>query len=45
MNAKNMLTDEFPDVKIEVIDATVNTVLQGMLVEEAVAYKQTGGNL
>ena len=37
MNAKNMLTDEFPDVKIEVIDATVNTVLQGMLVEEAVA--------
>ena len=35
MNAKNMLTDEFPDVKIEVIDATVNTVLQGMLVEEA----------
>ena len=42
MNAKNMLTDEFPDVKIEVIDATVNTVLQGMLVEEAVAYKQTG---
>ena len=42
MNAKNMLTDEFPDVKIEVIDATVNTVLQGMLVEEAVAYKQMG---
>lgn len=39
---KILLTDEFPDVKIEVIDATVNTVLQGMLVEEAVAYKQMG---
>lgn len=41
-NAKNMLLDEYPDAKIEVIDATVNTVLQGMLVEEAVAKKNTG---
>lgn len=42
MNAKNMLIDDYPDAKIEVIDATVNTVLQGMLVEEAVAKKNTG---
>lgn len=41
-NAKNMLLDEYPNAKIEVIDATVNTVLQGMLVEEAVAKKNTG---
>lgn len=39
MNAKNMLLDDYPDAKIEIIDATVNTVLQGMLVEEAVAKK------
>ncbi|MFQ8705098.1 MAG: DegV family protein [Thomasclavelia sp.] len=42
MNAKNMLLDDYPDAKIEIIDATVNTVLQGMLVEEAVAKKNTG---
>ena len=42
MNAKNMLLDKYPDAKIEIIDATVNTVLQGMLVEEAVAKKNTG---
>lgn len=41
-NAKNMLLDEYTNAKIEVIDATVNTVLQGMLVEEAVAKKNTG---
>ena len=42
MNAKNILLDKYPDAKIEIIDATVNTVLQGMLVEEAVAKKNTG---
>lgn len=42
MNAKNMLLDKYPDAKIEIIDATVNTVLQGMLVEEAVVKKNTG---
>lgn len=44
MNAKNMLLDDYPNAKIEVIDATVNTVLQGMLVEEAVKYKNTGAS-
>ena len=42
MNAKNMLLDKYADAKIEIIDATVNTVLQGMLVEEAVVKKNTG---
>ncbi|WP_305140004.1 DegV family protein [Thomasclavelia cocleata] len=42
MNAKNMLLDKYPDAKIEIIDATVNTVLQGILVEEAVVKKNTG---
>lgn len=44
MNAKNMLLDDYPNAKIEVIDATVNTVLHGMLVEEAVKYKNTGAS-
>lgn len=42
MNAKNMLLDNYPNANIEIIDATVNTVLQGMLVEEAVAKKNSG---
>lgn len=41
-NAKNMLLDDYPNAKIEIIDATVNTVLQGMLVEEAVFKQNTG---
>lgn len=44
MNAKNMLLEDYPEAKIEVIDATVNTVLQGMLVEEAVAKKASGAS-
>jgi len=42
MNAKNMLLDDYPNAKIEVIDATFNTVLQGMLVEEAVVQQRNG---
>ena len=41
INAKNILLDDYPNAKIEIIDATVNTVLQGMLVEEAVVKKNT----
>ncbi len=44
MNAKNMLLDKYSNMKIEIIDATVNTVLQGMLVEEAVAKKNDGAS-
>ena len=44
MNAKNMLLDKYPNMKIEIIDATVNTVLQGMLVEAAVVKKNNGAS-
>ncbi|MFQ6792955.1 MAG: DegV family protein [Thomasclavelia sp.] len=43
-NAKNILLEEYPNAKIEVIDATINTVLQGMLVEEAVAKQNSGAS-
>lgn len=42
MNAKEMLLEEYPDANITVIDATVNTVLQGILVLEAVKMKEAG---
>lgn len=45
MNARNMLLDDYPDAKIEVIDSTLATCLQGMLVEEAVKKMQSGATL
>ncbi len=40
--AKDILLEDYPDVKITVIDATVNTVLQGILVLEAVRMQENG---
>lgn len=42
INAKNMILEEHPDARITVIDATVNTVLQGQYVLEAVRFKESG---
>ena len=42
MNAKNMLLEDYPDAEITVIDATVNTVLQGLYVLEAVRLRDSG---
>ncbi|MDE7203001.1 MAG: DegV family protein [Lachnospiraceae bacterium] len=36
MNAKEMLLESFPDARITVMDSTVDTVLQGLFVLEAV---------
>lgn len=41
-SALNGEEERYKKQKIEIIDATVNTVLQGMLVEEAVVKKNTG---
>lgn len=40
--AAEMVLEEYPKVRIEVIDTTVNTVLQGILVLEAVRMQQDG---
>lgn len=40
--AKDMILEEYPDAKITVIDATVNTVLQGLLVLEACRLRDQG---
>ena len=44
VNAKNMLLEDYPDARITVIDATVNTVLQGQYVLEAVRLKESGAD-
>lgn len=40
--AAESVKEDYPDVKIEVIDTTVNTVLQGILTLEAVRMQQAG---
>lgn len=41
-SAKDILLEEYPKAKITVIDATVNTVLQGILVLEACRMQENG---
>ena len=41
-NAKEILLETYPNARIEVIDATVNTVLQGQLVLEAAKMQKAG---
>lgn len=43
--AAEMVQEEYPKVRIEVVDTTVNTVLQGILVLEAVRMQQDGLSL
>ena len=42
MNARHILLETYPDAKIEVIDSTLDTVLQGMYVLEAVKLREQG---
>lgn len=41
-NAKAIVQEEYPDVRITVIDAQVNTVLQGLFVLEAAKLRREG---
>lgn len=45
LNAAELVQDEYPDAEIEVMDATVNTVLQGLFVMQAVALRDRGDSL
>lgn len=42
LNARSLLLEEHPDARITVIDATINTVLQGLYVLEAVRLRDSG---
>ncbi len=42
VNAREALREEYPDLEITVIDATVNTVLQGLYVLEGVKMRDAG---
>jgi len=42
INAREMMLEEYPDAEISVIDSTVDTVLQGIYVLEAVKLQKQG---
>lgn len=42
MNAKNMMLETYPDAEITVVDSTLDTVLQGIYVLEAVDMRDKG---
>ena len=42
LNARMMILEQYPDAEITVIDATINTVLQGIYVLEAQKMKEAG---
>lgn len=42
MNAKEMVLEDHPDAKITIINSTINTVLQGIYVLEAVKMRDAG---
>lgn len=42
MNARNIILEDHPDAKITVIDSTMDTVLQGIYVLEAVRLRDAG---
>lgn len=44
LNARDMVLEEYPEAEITVIDATVNTVLQGLYVLEAVELRDSGAS-
>lgn len=44
MNAREMVLEEYPEAQITVIDSTINTVLQGLYVLEAVNIRDNGAD-
>lgn len=44
LNARDMVLEDYPDAEITVIDSTVNTVLQGIYVLEAVKLRDSGAS-
>ena len=43
--ARDMFLDEYPDARVEVVDSTVNSCTQGLLVREVARMKENGLNL
>ena len=44
INAREMILEDYPEAEITIIDSTINTVLQGLYVMEAVRLRDAGVN-
>lgn len=43
-NARNMVLENYPNVRIEVMDTTLATLMQGLMIQEIVRYKRSGAS-
>lgn len=44
LNAKESVNDQYPDVRIEVVDSTLATLMQGLMIQEMVRYQKAGAD-
>lgn len=43
-NAKELVKEQYPDVRIEVVDSTLATLMQGLMIQEIVRYQRSGAD-
>lgn len=44
LNARELVKEQYPDVRIEVVDSTLATLMQGLMIQEIVRYQRTGAD-
>lgn len=44
LNAKESVNEQYPDVRIEVVDSTLATLMQGLMIQEMVRYQRAGAD-
>lgn len=44
LNAKELLKEQYPDIRIEVVDSTLATLMQGLMIQEIVRYQRSGAD-
>lgn len=43
-NAREIVLEDYPDIRIEVIDSTLATLMQGLMIQEIVRYQRSGAD-
>lgn len=44
LNAKELVREQYPDIRIEVVDSTLATLMQGLMIQEIVRYQRAGAD-
>lgn len=45
LNARSMVLDNYPDTRITVIDSTLATLMQGLMIQEIIRYQRSGASI